>query len=402
MKHLKRALATLLSAALLVSALAACGGTGDKDGDGGQETDRPSAVEALTGLQPGDILFTVDGVDVTAGDYCYWLIYSIEMASANLYGGSDVIWTDEQNGVPMAEYLKNDAQEVCKSFAIIQAKAIEQGVALDAEDEAELEAIMDAYVRDMGQYEWDNALTNGTVSEDMGEEKMAAWIEEAGTKALEQRCYELGTTVDGLKNMERITLLYDRLQNALFGPGGPMEADDQEVAGYLAQVGLYKAKHILISIKDEEGNLMDEAGKAEARKRAEDILAQIKESEDPLAEFNVMMATYSEDPGLMTYPEGYLFSDGQMVPEFQAGVEALAENEISDIVESEHGYHIILRLSPVDDDTRAAYITHSYEELANQWLADAQVEETDAFVALDVQAFSANLDAIQAESETEQ
>ena len=44
------------------------------------------------------------------------------------------------------------------------------------------------------------------------------------------------------------------------------------------------------------------------------------------------------------YPEGYTYTPGTMVPEFEDAAAALEDYAISDIVETSYGYHIIMRL----------------------------------------------------------
>lgn len=60
------------------------------------------------------------------------------------------------------------------------------------------------------------------------------------------------------------------------------------------------------------------------------------------------MNQYSEDTGLSNNPNGYTFTEGQMVTEFYDGAKALAEDEVSELVKSSYGYHIIKRVK-LDD-----------------------------------------------------
>ena len=95
------------------------------------------------------------------------------------------------------------------------------------------------------------------------------------------------------------------------------------------------AKHILLSTVDENGSSQKEL--------ADKLLARAKSGED----FDALVAEYSEDPGSLYYPEGYYFTAGEMVPEFENTTRLLGMNEIG-ICESSYGYHIIMRL-PLED-----------------------------------------------------
>lgn len=98
-------------------------------------------------------------------------------------------------------------------------------------------------------------------------------------------------------------------------------------------------KHILVEFeKDEQGNVSDEA-KAAAKKEAEEVLAKVKAGED----FDKLIEQYNDDPGATD--EGYTFAnDGSMVQEFADASFALEIGDVSELVETPYGYHIIKRL----------------------------------------------------------
>ena len=73
-------------------------------------------------------------------------------------------------------------------------------------------------------------------------------------------------------------------------------------------------------------------------KQAEDLLKRIRGG----ADFAALAKQYSEDP-VSKEDGGELpeFPRGQMVPEFEAAAFSLTNNQVSDIVTSTYGYHII-------------------------------------------------------------
>ena len=77
------------------------------------------------------------------------------------------------------------------------------------------------------------------------------------------------------------------------------------------------AKHILIRTVDDSGEPLPEEEQAAARATAEDLLAQIRAADDPIATFDQLMNENSEDPGLTSYPDGYLAVPGDMLQEFE-------------------------------------------------------------------------------------
>ncbi len=104
------------------------------------------------------------------------------------------------------------------------------------------------------------------------------------------------------------------------------------------QPEMVRASHILFSTRDPDTNkeLSDEQ-KAAKRKKAEEVLKRARTGED----FAKLAKEYSEDPGSKDKGGEYQFARGQMVPEFETAAFSLKTNEVSDIVTTQYGYHII-------------------------------------------------------------
>ena len=113
------------------------------------------------------------------------------------------------------------------------------------------------------------------------------------------------------------------------------------------------ALHILfLNTNSETGETLDEETLAAKKAELEALMEELRAIEDPEARveaFKEKMNELSEDPGKETYPDGYTFKPGAMVAEFEDGARALEDYEISDVVETSYGYHIIMRL-PLDPD----------------------------------------------------
>ena len=146
-----------------------------------------------------------------------------------------------------------------------------------------------------------------------------------------------------------------------------------------------RAKHVLVqfdSLADDE-----KADKAEKLEKAQQIAALAKEGSD----FDALVKEYGEDPGMESNPEGYYFTTGEMVESFEKAAFALEENEISDPVETNYGYHIILRL-PMDEQylidhlsdlLSDEYYTEFNGEISEK-IAAQQVDYADAYQQIDV------------------
>lgn len=95
-----------------------------------------------------------------------------------------------------------------------------------------------------------------------------------------------------------------------------------------------RASHILIGIPQNA----DAATKQQAKAKADTLLKDLKAGKD----FAVTAKANSQDPG--SAPNGGdlgYFEQGQMVPPFEQAAFALKPGEMSDVVETQFGYHII-------------------------------------------------------------
>jgi peptidyl-prolyl cis-trans isomerase C len=107
-----------------------------------------------------------------------------------------------------------------------------------------------------------------------------------------------------------------------------------------------KVSHILIKVDSSASAKVKEEKKA----KAEEILARAKKGED----FSALAKQFSEDT--KTKKKGGvvgLFAKGSKDPEFEKAAFNLKENEISDLVLSKEGYHIIKLLNKKEEKTKS-------------------------------------------------
>jgi peptidyl-prolyl cis-trans isomerase C len=98
-----------------------------------------------------------------------------------------------------------------------------------------------------------------------------------------------------------------------------------------------RASHILISTKVTDPNQDPNQVKAQARQKAEDLLKKVRDGGD----FATLAKENSDCPSAPQGGELGLFRRGQMVPPFEEAAFALKPGEVSDVVETQFGYHII-------------------------------------------------------------
>jgi peptidyl-prolyl cis-trans isomerase D len=143
--------------------------------------------------------------------------------------------------------------------------------------------------------------------------------------------------------------------------------------------------------------LLNTAGKDEAavRKQAEDILQQVKAG----ADFAELAKKYSEDEG--SKPNGGdldYFSRGRMVPEFEAAAFALEVGQVSDIVKSQFGFHIIKVVDKKPAVTRSLdEVRPQIEEQLKRQRADQQIATRATELAAGI-SNTADLDRVAREN----
>ncbi len=117
-------------------------------------------------------------------------------------------------------------------------------------------------------------------------------------------------------------------------PGGPM--------GQQGPVEMFGAKHLLVMYKGSRRAPPGiERSKEEAKKRAEEAE---KKAKAPGAKFEDLVKEYSDEPGAAARGGDLgTFKKGSMVPEFQNALDKMKVGDVSAVVETPFGYHVILR-----------------------------------------------------------
>lgn len=195
---------------------------------------------------------------------------------------------------------------------------------------------------------------------------------------------------------EQIQTYYDE---QLVAQQADPAAAAQEVT-LLTQPGA-RVKHILIGLSDEQGaeyrRLRNEGLNDEADVYLEESLASIRPEAEALLErarageeFEALIATYGDDPGMIDNEEGYTVRrNGQMIPQFEEASLALANvGDISDLVGGQFGYHIIklyeslegnvFTLEETREEIEALLLERNREtewnRLLEQWRTEANIQ----------------------------
>lgn len=282
-----------------------------------------------------DTVMTVNGTSVSFDEYMGGLNQAVSELEDlyQSYSGTSVDWDGKflfDDTVTNLEWcLKRAGQQVAR-YRVVEQKAKEMGVTLTDEQttaiDDQIQNIKDQYV----------------TSDDNADTQLQAFFA------------SYGYTEDSYRERCRLNYLYSDLFTEIYGEQGSKLSDDK-VQAYAKENDYITSAHILLltseTVTDADGKssskeLSDEQ-KAEKKAKAEELCAELKAITDDTerwTRFKELMNEYSEDTGLPQFPEGYCFTKGSMVTEYDDASRALKEYEVSDVVESQFGYHVIMRL----------------------------------------------------------
>jgi hypothetical protein len=284
---------------------------------------------------------------ITWGEFYAFLFRTV----TNLFSsyGIDIDWSEEiDDGLSLADLVLDFATEEALSFMTYEYGIKALGLTLSDDDIASLNEDIDYLIELYGSKE---------ALEDSLRENSGIYSFEIFEKLI------------------RVESFVDLIAEELYGENA-LSFPDESVAEYASQNGYMMALHIL--------RLKTEDGDDTPLNEIEAILTQLNEqvgSDDFEEFFKELMLEESEDiGGLMSFPAGYLFQHSDMVEPFSDACEELEIGQMSGIVETVFGYHIILRI-PIDYDAipiafanegraptlRQLAVFYDFEVLMHEW-----------------------------------
>ena len=329
-----------------------------------------------TGVAPDAIVASLNGNGASADLVAYWIGYDVSYLDSYMqyYTGSSLDWDYTlSDGTNITDYIKSNVYSSVKQHLVLENLANKYGVTLTEGQESAMADSDQTYIDQYGSEE-----------------------------AFEEEIAKLGMRRETYDRVARSNYLYQNLYQLYNTEGSALYASDEDLAVYAANQNYITADHILLSTKDlTTGEALTDEQKAEKKALAEEIKQKLDACEGDIDEltalFQELADQYSEDPGRESYPTGYTFTTGSMVQEFEDAAYALSEGEVSEVVESSFGYHILLRL-PLDksaaaDEVREEYFTNFIAEQV-----DAATMATSAdYDKLDPQTIYEAILAAQAE-----
>ena len=194
-----------------------------------------------------------------------------------------------------------------------------------------------------------------------------------------------GQSLDETKQRIKKGMRYQRLVEAQFGDEANITEEDaqkyySENKGKFETPERVKASHILLKTQSADPNADPEQVKQQALAKVQDLLIQIKQG----ADFVTLAKEHSEGPSAPKGGDLGFFGAGQMVKPFEQAAFALKVGQVSDIVETRFGYHIIkltdreeaivTLFEEAKDDIIAQLENQKKGEFARQYLESLKAE----------------------------
>lgn len=324
--------------------------------------------DAASQKYDGDaVVATVNGTEIT-WKLCYYLIGSMTSQFVTYTMSIPDFSTDTGDGTTLQDAMREALEARMKYYIVPLVEVEKRGLteAVNAEVETQWASVAEQYG---------------------SEEELHEAIESA---YLDEPTYRLLLSSNAA---------FNAIMESTYGYDGE-KLSDEDVLAWANDNGYLRCKHILFLTENDDGSAMTDEQKAAVRTEAEETLKELRaleaDREALLARFDALMAE-ADDPGMITFPDGYTFTNQQMVTEFEDGTRALEDYAVSDIVESSYGYHIILRL-PLDTEgatlsqnsgtgeymtLRADAANELFNAMLLDWIDTAELEWKDDFGTMD-------------------
>ena len=296
----------------------------------GQRTD--GLYYEVTGIHPDAVLMRINGEDISAEEYLYWLAYDCEYLTSyvpNLDFSAEV-----SNGMTYGSYAKADAVETVKLYALLRQWAKQYNVSLTEEDEARLQQQRQQYVTYYG-----------------------------GEEGYQQQLQLLGISEDTFDSINRMYLLYARIHDLYTADGSAMHPTQEAIDAFAQEKGYVTVKLLY----------WPASGGENSQAQAEDFAARLATAEDK----DALYAEMAQQLGIEAGDTGRTFSAETLGDTLSAAFSALEPGQVSDVIATDEGWYVAIGQTldegSVLDEMFTENVTQARSELTveyNQGLYD--------------------------------
>ena len=207
-------------------------------------------------------------------------------------------------------------------------------------------------------------------------------------KDYKKKLDEIGIDDAFLTNQEKKSLALQRYQDAFYEN---TKVNETEMKKYYNthkdefNKEEVEASHILIKTVDDNNKEFSKEKKEAAKKKAENVLKEVKDGGD----FAELAKKYSQDSSASSGGSLGFFGKGQMVEPFEKAAFSLKVGEVSDLVESQFGYHIIKVTDKKKDETsfedakstiKQSILGEKYSEKVDKLTKSAKIDRNEKII----------------------
>lgn len=316
-------------------------------------------MSRASGIADDEVLLTVDGREVSAWRYLYWLTSVCDqIRTAWNESGRTLDWQQTFSGEPLADYARRKALENTALYATVETLAESNGVTLSEEDQAQLDA------------EWQAKVT-----------------EYGGEEAYLEALARMGLGKEEALSLSEDACLYHKLLTLAADPASALYVTEEALTEFAAGREYLAASCILVSTAGVAAE--DTQTLAAQKSRAETLFSQINSAADGAAVFAQLAQTEND---AQVQPGTFAAGDGTLPQAAEEALRALEVGQWSGVVETEEGYYLLLR-QEVDD---AAVRADCFD---SQLLTAAGEADTEPGAKLETLSVPAFYDAVCRERE---
>ena len=279
-------------------------------------------------------VISINGVNYSQNDYMMYL----RLAKNNLFDEETTrlpkatlnTIVDSDTNLNTEQYLRQKTEENLKIAGAIEKIASENNIVLSSEDEQQLEKDKQEYIDKLG-----------------GKLKFCKFL------------YDNRTSEEAYDKIARLDKLYTKVYDELYASGKEKDLTEKEIreAESTYQIEYKKARQIfLLTVDPTTKDDLSDSVIEQKKLLAQTIRNELNENSD----FDEYIKKYSDDAVDKEPPYDMYFKSGQMIEEIEDAVNELQVGQISPVIKSEYGFHIIKR-DELDDGYFQKYLDSKRE-----------------------------------------
>lgn len=333
MRIIRRMLLAFMCAAIMLSVMTACGTKSET-------SDEYDSIAVLTDntISASDVVLTVNGEDVSASFYFYWLRNAIDQVS--LFYDVSEMDEDFDTGQTVGEYIKSLALSNSVYYTVILQEAEERQVELTDLQTQQLDYRL--------SMQWDE----------------------------EQYLY-YATTESAVEKVYTSSYLFDNLKDTLYGDDGDYEITEEDILEYIGDAQYYTLDYMFFAQTDDG---------EDAAQKAQDAYDALAAAGDD--DYEDVFTDYASESGVYEF-NATILSDSKG-EEFESVVAEMEEGDMI-VYTTDSGSYVITKRTLNLGYFESNCIDTEFQQLVYSWQDAAEVVTNETYDLIDMQTFYDNL-----------